>query len=175
MLRWLRSGWSALWGSRPYSVRSPLSVAAAVAALDADRATARTLVGMSTRGAGLRRVTGRVSADGVRLMSRTGLRNSFRPVLRARFTPVPDGCELTGSFAAPRPAKAFAILWLTSAVVLSLPNLGRADGPAGLAPLAVGLGMDALGLVVFVLSARLGLRDEEHLRGWVERHLRGAV
>jgi hypothetical protein len=165
-----------MWGARPISVRSPLSVTAAVAALDADRATAWTALGLSTRGAGLRHVSGSVSADGVRLASRRpGWHNSFRPVLRARFTPLPDGCELTGSFAAPLPAQAFAAMWLTLAIVLPLPTLVATGGLAGLAPLAMGLGMAALGLAMFMTSAQFGLRDEEHLRSWVERRLRSAA
>lgn len=171
MFRWLRSGWLLLWGSRPYSVRSPLSVADAVAALDADRATAWTLVGMSSRGAGLYRVTGWVSAGDVRLTSSRGGRNSMRPVLRARFTAVPGGCELTGSFAAPPLGRAFAALWLAMAVFLPLVVFGRGDLLGALTFLMFSLGMAVLGLATFGIAAWSGRRDEERLRGWVERHL----
>lgn len=68
---WLPSGWSALWQARRFTVGSPLSVAEAVAAPDRDRATPLTAVGLSTRGDGMRRVTGHVTADSVRLVLRT--------------------------------------------------------------------------------------------------------
>lgn len=112
----------------------------------------------------------------MRLTSRRpGRGNPFRPVLQARLTPLPDGCELTGSFAAPLSAQAFAVVWLALAIVLPLLALGAAGGLARLAPLAIGLGMAALGLAVVMTSAQSGLRDEEHLRGWVERRLLGAA
>jgi hypothetical protein len=164
-----------MWSARPFSIRTPLRVPAAIAALDADRATAWTALGLSTRGAGLRHVTGSVHPDGVRLTSRRpGRSNPFRPVLQARITPLADGCELTGSFAPPLPAQWFAALWLALAVVLPLTGLAATGGRAGLAPLALGLGLAALGLAAVMTAARSGLRDEEHLRTWIQRRLTAA-
>ena len=78
MFRWPRSRWLTIWGARPFTVRTPMSVTAAVAALDADRATRWTALGLSSRGAGFRHVTGSVTADGVRLTSRrAGWSNPF--------------------------------------------------------------------------------------------------
>ncbi|MET7396890.1 hypothetical protein ABZS66_25745 [Dactylosporangium sp. NPDC005572] len=159
MVRWL-------WGARPFSVRSRLTVDAAVTALDADRATALTAIGLSSRGAGLWHVTGWVSEDGGALTSRRlGRQNLFRPQLRARFTPRADGCELTGSFAVPPPLQAFAAAWVLGFVVLFAVH---GAFPAGL---AAGLAVGALWLAAFSLMARLGRGDEEHLRRWVELRL----
>lgn len=155
-----------LWGARPFSVRSRLTVDAAVTALDADRATALTAIGLSSRGAGLWHVTGWVSEDGGALTSRRlGRQNLFRPQLRARFTPRADGCELTGSFAVPPPLQAFAAAWVLGFVVLFAVH---GAFPAGL---AAGLAVGALWLAAFSLMARLGRGDEEHLRRWVELRL----
>ncbi|MEV0566580.1 hypothetical protein [Dactylosporangium sp. NPDC050588] len=173
MFRWLRSGWLTIWGARPFTVRTPMSVTAAVAALDADRATRWTALGLSSRGAGFRHVTGSVTADGVRLTSRRpGWNNLFSPVLQARFTPLPDGCELTGSFTAPEPARAFTLAWPALTILWSMCALGASGS---LVPVAAGFGMAALGIVMATTSALAGRRDEQHLRSWVNHRLRGAA
>ena len=116
---------------------------------------------------------GRVRADDVRLRLSTGRRNSFSPVLRARFTALPDGCELAGAFTAPRLSRAVVVGWLVVVIVAAQPS-NPGSAPAFLAYLALGAGLGVLGLtMMMVLVARFVIRDEEYLRDWVGRRLRG--
>ncbi|MFG2040666.1 hypothetical protein [Dactylosporangium sp. NPDC048998] len=165
MTRWW-FGWLRWWQGTPFALRSPLSVAEAVAALNADRATI-------LRGSGVRVVVGRISPDLVRLTSkRRSSNNAWRPVLRARFRPLPGGgCELIGSFDIQPLVPLFTTLWLILGLTGLIVGLAGVRSVSDLAPLAAPLGALALVVTIAAVGTRAGHRDEEHLRRWIERRL----
>ena len=169
-------GWLGVWRSRPVIIRSPLPVRVAVRRLEAARASRGMWLsaGSSSGQRGRRIVVGRVAEDEVRLVARGLTRNSWRPVLRARFVAVPGGCELVGSLRCSALALAFTAVWLAmdglfillgvAVFVAAMLSGGwsSASGPLALTGAAVGMGVFAVGLVA--LAGWLGSRDEQFLR-----------
>jgi hypothetical protein len=128
-------------------------------------------------------VRGRAYVDDVRLWAvRRGWRNSWRPVVRGRFDPAPDGGSvLIGSIGWHPAARVFTYFWLggvaafeVTAIVLLTGAVLRGEWRAllpGLPFLIAPLAMGAFGAGLVLVASQMGAGDEKYLRTWLRQRL----
>jgi hypothetical protein len=158
---------------------SPLPVEVVRERLDADRIP-YLRASFMVSGFGRYHIVGRVGTRLIKLEARrTGIRNSWRPVLRARLEPKGTGSQLVGRIGMDPVVKVFSAFWLGAVSCVFLVGVvnamvttwsGDASGAAVLiCLLPLGFMLFFVGLTAF--ATQLGRGQGTYLRLWLAERL----